>query len=309
LDYPREKIEFIFVSDASTDATDALIQRHKAIRYVRLQSRSGKEAALKRGIEESNFGILCFSDVGAVLDVDGVRKLVRHFADPAVGAVGAYDQTMHSHFSLETLHVRFGLFFRTLESRISSAVGVSGCFFAALRKVCDQIDPKLPPSDLIVSFICARAGLRALLDCDVKVRYAKTATVKSEFTRKVRTCVHGMRAVIHYRDVMNPFAHGWFAWHVVNHKIMRWLSSLAVAALACTLGAWFLLSPGRLPVATWAFAAAVGLTALMLASGSLQEKASGAVAMLVSYGATALLALILISTGKRFDSWTPTDRF
>ena len=48
---------------------------------------------------------------------------------------------------------------------------------------------------------------------------------------------------------------------------------------------------------------------VLVANRSLGKKVCNAAAMLVSYGATALVALILISIGERYNVWKPTERF
>src|SRR5579872_7516188 len=64
IDYPAEKLEVIFISDGSTDATNSILQsipgqNHKVIELPAL---GGKSNAMNYGVAGSKFEILLFSD-------------------------------------------------------------------------------------------------------------------------------------------------------------------------------------------------------------------------------------------------------
>src|SRR5438105_1764887 len=64
LDYPRDQVEILVISDASTDGTDAIAEEFSAsgVRLLRVP-RGGKAAALNAGIEQAKGEILFFTDV------------------------------------------------------------------------------------------------------------------------------------------------------------------------------------------------------------------------------------------------------
>ena len=90
LDYPADRVEVVVASDASNDGTDEIVGRMVAadrrVRLIRCP-RGGKVAAQNHGVAESTGEIVAFSDANAVWQGDALRKLVRSFADPAVGYV------------------------------------------------------------------------------------------------------------------------------------------------------------------------------------------------------------------------------
>src|SRR4029079_1314192 len=49
-DYPASKIEFIFITDCSTDKTNLIIQKYPAIELLYNAERKGKSAALNRAV-------------------------------------------------------------------------------------------------------------------------------------------------------------------------------------------------------------------------------------------------------------------
>jgi peptidoglycan-N-acetylglucosamine deacetylase len=87
-DYPG--IEVVVVDDGSTDQTGALLdQRFGGDPRVRIhhQPNRGKPAALNQALALATGEILVTMDADTVVAPGAVQRLVRHFADPRVGAV------------------------------------------------------------------------------------------------------------------------------------------------------------------------------------------------------------------------------
>src|SRR5690606_27145491 len=59
---------------------------------------------------------------------------------------------------------------------------------------------------------------------DARVRgiYKDIKDPQKEYQRKVRTAIRGMAGLARLSGVLNPSAHGLFAFQVVSHKLMRW---------------------------------------------------------------------------------------
>ena len=60
LEYPADKIEFIFITDGSSDATPEIIQSYPQIRLMHKAERAGKIAAVHRAMKEVNSEIVVF---------------------------------------------------------------------------------------------------------------------------------------------------------------------------------------------------------------------------------------------------------
>mgnify|MGYP001765224408 CR=1 FL=1 len=91
LDYPADKLQVIVIDDGSTDGTWAAIQRawatYPEIQLIRFEQGRGKRHALAAAVRESVGQFLIFIDSDSFLEIDAIRRLLDHFADPEVAAV------------------------------------------------------------------------------------------------------------------------------------------------------------------------------------------------------------------------------
>jgi glycosyltransferase involved in cell wall biosynthesis len=224
LDYPHDKLEIIFASDASTDKTDEIIQSHNRFKLVRSFERRGKEFAQKCAIDQASGEILIFSDVATIIAPEGLRKIIENFADPTVGCVSSEDRIVDEEGKMtgEGAYVKYEMFLRRLETKVSSLVGLSGSFFAARKEVCANWSVDLQ-SDFNTLLNSLKLGLRGVSDPHTLGCYRNISDEKKEFIRKVRTVLRGLWVIRCNLAVLNPFHFKIFSWELISHKLCRWL--------------------------------------------------------------------------------------
>lgn len=320
LDYPRERLEVLFVSDGSTDGTvellsahadhrigaDSRIERDSRIEIVQLPVRSGKAAALNAGLAAARHEIVVFTDASIMLERDAVRKIVRGFADPQVGCVSGEDVIGGS--GGEALYGRYELFIRRRESRLHSIVGASGCFYAQRRVLCAPFTPALAP-DFLSVLRTVDQGFRATADPEARGQMTAVAGSGREFERKVRTLLRGMTALGAFTHLLNPLRFGMFSVALFSHKILRWLVPVfLLAALAGSAAlapaSNFYLGLLAAQLAFYALAAA-GLSPRLSAAAGLPGKVA---AWFVVTNAAALVAWAKYLGGARQELWAPSER-
>ncbi len=232
LDYGRERLQVIVISDASTDGTDdvaAAFAGEGAVEFRRLPGRQGKGAALNLGLELAEGEIIVFSDASIFLEREALRHIVRPFASPGIGCVSGEDFIRGG--GGEGMYGRYEIFLRNLESRIGSIVGASGCFYAQRRELCRPFVEGMAPDFLSVLHTVA-AGYRAVTEASARGEMRAVHRAGHEFPRKVRTMLRGMTTLASFKRLLNPFRHGLFAVELLSHKVMRWMAGLFLGTLA-----------------------------------------------------------------------------
>jgi cellulose synthase/poly-beta-1,6-N-acetylglucosamine synthase-like glycosyltransferase len=311
IDYPRDRLQIIVASDASTDGTDAIVERYRPqdVTLVRAAERKGKEHAQSLAIQAATGDIIVFTDAGTEIPVDGLHRLVRNFADPMVGALSSEDRFVSRNGSLvgEGAYVKYEMWLRRLESEHAGLVGLSGSFFAARREVCEMWDIQ-SPSDFNTAISCARKGLVAVTDPRVIGYYTDIKDEAKEYRRKLRTVLRGIAGMARHLEVLNPFKFGLFSFQIWSHKVMRWLVPwFMLATLLSSLLLWPVHGVYRLAVVIQ-MAIYLGIAAahmvpwmrrnLLLRIGYYFVQANIAIAH----------ATVLFLAGRRMTVWEPSKR-
>lgn len=311
MDYPRDRLQIIVVSDASDDHTDDLVRglSRKGVRLIRANARGGKEAAQQLAIAEARGEILVFSDVATRFDGEALRNMAARFADPKIGAVSSEDRLLRADGRIagEGAYVKYEMALRRLESKVGSLVGLSGSFFAARAVVCEQWDTRIP-SDFNVALRCARMGYRAVSDPTVIGCYADIADDSKEYARKLRTVVRGMAALWVHLGVFNPLRYGLFSYQVCGHKLFRWLVPWCMPPL--------LAASVMLACSHWVYAAALcgQVVFYLLAAGGFASATLRRFTLFkipyffVQVNLAIAHATIQFLSGRRIVTWTPSSR-
>ena len=234
LDYPTAKLEVVFVSDGSTDRTNAIL---KALEDVNVQTvflpvRRGKPNALNHGVARATHDILIFSDAATLFEPDALRKLVRHFADPKVGVVCATLQFRGTAESRQTegVYWKYESMLRLMENRLGATLTASGAMYALRRQCYRPLLANVLVEDFVIPMNARALGYRVLYDPEAIGTEVAADSVAGEFTRRVRIAVGSFRALGEFvRTPLRPFACVAF----VSHKLLRWiLPALLIGLLA-----------------------------------------------------------------------------
>lgn len=237
LDYPIDKLRVVVISDGSTDGTNDLVQNHPSQRVslINAPKRQGKASCLNLGMEHIHEDIVIMVDVRQKLSPNAARDLVRHFRDPAVGAVTgqlqlepADDAQDNGSFSSGiSRYWRHELQLRKTEALVHSVIGVTGAIYALRRRNFHPIphstilDDVLIPMNVIMDGYHVRFEERALA-------FDQTSTHPAEEQRrKVRTLAGNFQLLAIRPELLNPRQNP-VLWMFVSHKVMRLLVPVAL---------------------------------------------------------------------------------
>jgi len=82
--------EVIVVNDGSSDGGDAIcgeFHRSGAVEFINFKQNQGKSNALNAGIRAAKGDFILTIDADSIIERDAVKKMIRHFGDPNLGAV------------------------------------------------------------------------------------------------------------------------------------------------------------------------------------------------------------------------------
>jgi cellulose synthase/poly-beta-1,6-N-acetylglucosamine synthase-like glycosyltransferase len=232
LDYPRELMEILVLSDGSVDRTDE-IARLMAPEGVRLLSlpRGGKSAALTAGIREATGDFLVFTDVRQHLAPDSLSLLLENIADPAVGvasgALTILDPVTHEEADTG-LYWRYELWIRDRLSRMDSIFGATGAYYVMRRELAVPIPEGTLLDDMYLPLAAFLRGYRLVVDTRARV-FDHPTGLDAEFRRKVRTLAGNYQILAAYPRMLGPANRLWF--HFWSYKFGRLILPFALIVM------------------------------------------------------------------------------
>ena len=232
LDYPRDQLQILVISDASTDGTDYVVRAfsNRGVDLLRMPERRGKTVAENAALAASRGEILVNVDSTILVPRDSLKKLVRVFDDPTIGVASGRDVSVgdadNEGTVAESSYVGYEMWVRDLETRVGSIVGASGCFYGSRRYVHGR---PLPPGlswDFAAALVARKQGYRSVSVPGAICMVPRSAQIRTELRRKVRTMARGLSTLFYHRALMNPVRYGGFAFMLISHKLLRWLPYL-----------------------------------------------------------------------------------
>jgi cellulose synthase/poly-beta-1,6-N-acetylglucosamine synthase-like glycosyltransferase len=229
LDYPKDKLEILVLSDGSTDRTDTIVQSfaNYPVRLIRINSRKGKTHAQNEGVRAARGEILVFSDATTVYERRALRYLTANYSDPTVGAVsGRYEycdptgasptgQGQMTFWSYENN-------IKMWQSRIKSVSGCCGCIYSLRRELYTTL-PSDVISDLTQALCVIRQGYRVVFE-DRALAFEETTTSTSDELRmRVRVVTRGIRGILSIPELLAPWKYPWISFQLISHKVLRWM--------------------------------------------------------------------------------------
>ncbi len=250
LDYPREKLNLLFVTDGSSDETPEIVSRVPGVLHLHEATRAGKIAAMNRAMTEVSSEIVIFCDANTTLNRGAVRAIVRWYADPQVGGVAGEKRVQSrtragSGVESEGMYWKYESFLKRLDSRLWSVVGAAGELFSVRTSLFEEVAPDTILDDFLISLQVAARGYRVVYEPDAYACEAPSATVRDELTRKIRICAGGFQAMVRLRSLLSPFRFGVLAFQYFSHRVLRWTLAPLFLLLLLPLNALLLTPPAH----------------------------------------------------------------
>jgi biofilm PGA synthesis N-glycosyltransferase PgaC len=239
LDYPKNKLRIVVVSDGSSDETNVKVAKYasRGVELLELPVRRGKAACLNDAIAGCGDEVVVLTDARQRLDARAICSLAANFADRSVGAVSGelvFDTDGMTGFG-EGLDVywRYEKFIRHQESRFHSVVGMTGALCALRREYFKEIPADTILDDVVIPMNVVMQGKRVVCDKHALAFDFPSRDPGQERRRKLRTLAGNYQLVFAHPEFFNPMRNP-ILFQLVSHKILRLVSPLCLAVLLAT---------------------------------------------------------------------------
>ena len=250
LNYPAGKLEFIFVTDGSSDKTPDLIKQYPQVKLMHRPERSGKIAAVHRAMKEVTTEIAIFTDANTFLNKDAILNICRHYADPTVGAVAGEKRVSIEDVADATagegFYWKYESKLKTWDSELYSVVGAAGELFSVRTSLYIPVEPDTILDDFMISMLIAEKGYRIIYEPMAFATETGSESVKEELKRKVRIAAGGIQSIVRLKSLLNPFSQFVLVFQYISHRVLRWTVTPYLMILAYFLNLQIVLTGGNI---------------------------------------------------------------
>jgi glycosyltransferase involved in cell wall biosynthesis len=261
LDYPTDRLRILIVNDGSTDDTAGIARRSGQVEVLDRPVRMGKAAAINFAMGQVTSPIVILTDANALVNREAVREIVRHYADPAVGAVAGEKRIRRRGSAAavgEGLYWRYESWLKRLDSDLRTVVGADGGLLSCRRELFAPLAEDAILDDFDLSLRIAARGYRVVYEPRAYATEDASASIRDELKRRVRIAAGGWQSMLRLRALLKPWPHATLFFQYLSHRVLRW--SVVPLLLA-------LLVPANIALAATAGPAADVYRALLLAHG------------------------------------------
>lgn len=238
LDYPQDKLEILVASDGSSDRTDQIVvdysKRHRIIKFLRVEGRVGKTETQNQAVLSARGEVIMFSDATTDYRKDAIRKIVRNYADPSIGAVSGRYNYVSNKGSLmgvaSILFWKYENFIKSCQTRIKTITGCCGCIYSVRKALYEPLKRDII-SDLVEPLKILRKGYRIAFEPEAIAYETTTERSSEELKMRIRVITRGMNGILHMKNLLNPLRYGFVSFQLFSHKILRWFIPIFMITL------------------------------------------------------------------------------
>ena len=245
IDYPREKLCVMWVTDGSNDSSNELLSAYDDVTLVFSPERRGKAAAMQHGLQENKAEFVVFTDANTMLNPGSIREIVRLFMNPQVGCVsgekrvaarqtpaGSAQADSQIASEGEGIYWKYESTLKRWDSELYSAMGAAGELFAVRMSVYEAAPSNALLDDFMISMLILQKGYKIAYTSNAYAMEYGSANLEEESKRKRRIAAGGLQSIWWLRSLMNPFRHPKTSFLFVSHRVLRWsITPFALMAL------------------------------------------------------------------------------
>ncbi len=226
--YPAEKIKQIWVDDASTDNTLAILKTFPGITLITNLNRIGKALSINKAMTQVSSPITIFTDANTMLTPYSVIDLVKHFTNPNVGCVAGKKRILWQNSDIlaskgEGIYWQYESFTKRMESCSGTTLSGTGELYAIRTHIFTPLTPNTILDDFEIAANIILKEYQVIFEDKAIASETGSLTTEDEIKRKVRIATGCFQVLARYPMLLNPFRNFDVAFKFYSHKITRWL--------------------------------------------------------------------------------------
>lgn len=231
-EYPKNKIEILIGSDASTDQTDEIVKeiisRQATFNgeLIQFKERSGKPKILNTLARLAKNEILILTDANVLFEKNTLYELVKHFKNPKIALADTrminITRTNSGVSKAESAYIRGEVEIKNNEGKIfGKMIGPFGGCYAVRRKFYSVVPESFLVDDFYINMKILERGGKSISETNAKVYEETQADWKIEFKRKIRIATGSFQNLFVFSHLLLKFNSLSFCF--LSHKVFRWL--------------------------------------------------------------------------------------
>lgn len=226
LKYPTGKLEFIFVTDGSSDRTPELVAAYPKIKLLHSAERKGKITAVHRAMQHVKTELVVFTDANTFLNPEALVHLCRHYRDDQVGAIAGEKRVAIEESTDATagegFYWKYESKLKAWDSELYSVVGAAGELFSIRRNLYEPVASNSVLDDFMISMRIAEKGFIIVYEPEAYALESSSANINEELKRKIRIAAGGIQSIIWLKALLNPFRFPTLSFQYISHRVLRW---------------------------------------------------------------------------------------
>ena len=227
LNYDRDKLKIVFVTDGSTDETINRLHEIEGIEIWHSDARKGKTAAINRVMPSISSEITVFSDANTLLNENALIELAKHFKDRSIGGVSGEKVVLSNSADSasgagEGIYWKYESFLKRKDAELHTLVGSAGELFSMRTALYSSIPEDSILDDFMISMKLVEKGYRVAYEPKARATETASVNVKEEYKRKVRIGAGGFQSMARLKGMLSIRSFGWSSFQYISHRVMRW---------------------------------------------------------------------------------------
>jgi len=256
LNYPKDKLEVIFVDGCSTDGTVDAIVKCAGLTNIKLvveDCRMGYNAAVLAGVSKTNVssdGIVVATGADVCYDLNALRRLCRHFVDFRVGAVAGREILANRNESvgtkIEGMYRKLQDFLSEAEMTIDSPFDVKGEICAVRMGIAKSLLERRKELLRKGSFDCCissetrKRGYKVVYDRESTYTEYAPVRLSDRMRMQTRRAKTLLESLLMYKDMILNRTYGAYGTlilpaHFIMLIVIPWLFLAGLASLTAML--------------------------------------------------------------------------